>query len=114
MRRMIAQTEFGPVTDTFIGDVPDYVLLVRLEELKVPQLEEILPSGYARTLIYNMGDRRCYSFHPHLISSGIVDLTAKLLELEVQSFEFRDRRNREFPPIRERTIPLKRREGSHS
>jgi len=107
--RRVTQTPYGPVIDTFPGHCPDYLLLIRIDEPKISQLEAILPKGWAPCLTGNMGDRRCYSFLPKLSDKErITDITEKLIELGVQSFEFRDWTNKICPPTRERIIETKK------
>ena len=107
--RRVTETPWGQVVDYIPGHVPDYLLLVRIDETKLPELEASFPRGYAHVLMTaNMGDKKCYSFSPILTKDEIKDITAKLLELGAQAFEFRDWRNRISPPTRERVIRTKR------
>lgn len=102
--RKITKTEFGDVVDFYPGHIPEYLLLVRIDDSKVSELEASLPKGYRPSFFANMGDRRGYSFEPMLTSEQMKDITDKLVELGAQSFEFRDWRNKISPPTREKVI----------
>lgn len=105
LRRAI-KTDYGEVVYYIPGHIPDYLLLVRIDETKISELEAALPMvRYAIT--NNLGDRKCYSFHPRLTQEQIKDITKKLLDLGAQSWEFRDWTNKISPPTKEKTIKIK-------
>lgn len=105
--RRVTKTKYGEVIDYIPGHIPQYLLLIRLDDPKIPLLEKALPEGYSRAFTSNMGDRICYSFRPDLTRKEIKDITGKLIDLGVQSFEFRDWTNKISPPTKERVIKTK-------
>jgi hypothetical protein len=106
--RKVVKTDYGDIVDYIPGHIPDYLLLVRIDETKIPLLEDALPGETRHAITSNMGDRRCYSFSPHLTQEQIQDITKKLVELGAQSFEFRDWTNKISPPTKEKIIETKR------
>lgn len=85
--------------------VRNYLLYVRADKSEIPEIEGVLsrkfPYRWGRAIFDpHEGDRTVYSLPPEATNEELLAVTAKLLEMKVQSFEFKDWRNTRTPPTR--------------
>jgi len=105
--RRETETAYGTIVD-YIPHNTDYLLFVRANTEQISELEKKLPKKWSRVLATsNMGDRKCYSFSPHLNEKRARNILGILFKLRIQSFEFKDWTNQFSPQTHERIIKTK-------